>query len=37
MIKKDIQKEWVDKRMRGIAVRNTLTDEWKERGVSKRF
>lgn len=24
---------WIDKRMRGINVRNTLTDEWKERGV----
>lgn len=33
--KKGYPKEWVDKRMRGIAVRNTLTDEWKERGVSK--
>lgn len=28
--KKGYPKEWVDKRMRGIAVRNTLTDEWKE-------
>jgi prophage antirepressor-like protein len=35
--KKGYQREWVDKRMRGIAVRNTLTDEWKERGVSKGF
>ena len=35
--KKGYPKEWVDKRMRGIAVRNTLTDEWKERGVSKSF
>ena len=35
--KKGYPKEWVDKRMRGIAVRNTLTDEWKERGVSKGF
>ena len=33
--KKGYPKDWVDKRMRGIAVRNTLTDEWKERGVSK--
>lgn len=24
---------WIDKRMRGIAVRETLTDEWKQRGV----
>jgi prophage antirepressor-like protein len=35
--KKGYPKEWVDKRMRGIAVRKTLTDEWKERGVSKGF
>ena len=25
--------DWVAKRMRGIAVRNTLTDEWKQRDV----
>ena len=25
--------DWVAKRMRGIAVRNTLTDEWKERNA----
>ena len=24
---------WIDKRMRGIAVRQTLTEEWKNRGV----
>src|SRR3989344_6725882 len=35
--KKGYPKEWVDKRMRGIAVRNTLTDEWKNRGASKGF
>lgn len=35
--KKGYPKDWVDKRMRGIAVRNTLTDEWKERGVLKGF
>ncbi len=35
--KKGYPKEWVDKRMRGMAVRNTLTDEWKERGISKGF
>ncbi|MDO8512809.1 MAG: Bro-N domain-containing protein [bacterium] len=33
--KKGYPKDWVDKRMRGIAVRNTLTDEWKQRGVTK--
>lgn len=26
---------WIDKRMRGIAVRETLTDEWKQRGVKE--
>ncbi len=31
--KKGYPKDWVDKRMRGIAVRNTLTDEWKERDI----
>ena len=35
--RKGYPKEWVDKRMRGIAVRNTLTDEWKERGVQKGY
>src|SRR3990167_10526157 len=35
--KKGYPKDWVDKRMRGIAIRNTLTDEWKERGVLKGF
>jgi len=35
--KKSYPRDWVDKRMRGIAVRNTLTDEWKMRGVSKGF
>ncbi len=31
--KKGYPKGWIDKRMRGISVRNTLTDEWKNRGV----
>lgn len=31
--KKGYPKDWVYKRMRGIAVRNTLTDEWKNRGI----
>jgi DNA-damage-inducible protein D len=31
--KKGYDKNWIDKRMRGIAVRNTLTDEWKNRGA----
>jgi len=25
--------DWIEKRMRGIAIREQLTDEWKERGV----
>lgn len=32
--KKGYPKEWIDKRLRGIAVRQDLTDEWKQRGVS---
>ncbi len=31
--KKGYPKEWVDKRLRGIAVRQNLTDEWKNRGA----
>ncbi|MBS3094882.1 phage antirepressor protein [Candidatus Pacearchaeota archaeon] len=31
--KKGYSKQWIDKRLRGIAIRQNLTDEWKERGV----
>lgn len=31
---KGYPKDWIDKRIRGIAIRQNLTDEWKERGVS---
>jgi len=31
--KKGYPKEWIDKRVRGIAVRQDLTDEWKSRGA----
>lgn len=31
--KKGYPKEWIDKRLRGIAVRQDLTDEWKDRGA----
>jgi hypothetical protein len=31
--KKGYPKEWIDKRLRGIAVRQDLTDEWKSRGA----
>ena len=30
---KGYSKDWIDKRLRGIAIRQNLTDEWKERGV----
>src|SRR6266568_562754 len=31
--KKGYPKEWIDKRMRGIAIRQDLTDEWQNRGA----
>lgn len=31
--KKGYPKDWIDKRLRGIAIRQNLTDEWKERGL----
>jgi len=34
---KGYSKEWVDKRLRGIAVRQDLTDEWKKRGVQQEI
>ena len=30
---KGYPKEWIDKRLRGIAIRQELTDEWKQRGI----
>jgi len=33
--KKGYPKTWIDKRLRGIAIRQNLTDEWKKRGVSE--
>ena len=32
---KGYPKEWIDKRLRGIAIRQNLTDEWKERGLTE--
>jgi DNA-damage-inducible protein D len=32
---KGYSKDWVDKRLRGIAIRQNLTDEWQERGIAK--
>ncbi len=31
---KGYSKSWIDKRLRGIAVRQDLTDEWQERGIT---
>ncbi len=33
--KKGYPKAWIEKRVRGIAVRNELTDEWKTRGAKE--
>ena len=33
--KKGYPKDWIDKRLRGIAIRQNLTDEWKTRGITK--
>ena len=33
---KGYSKEWIEKRLRGIAVRQELTDEWKQRNVQEK-
>ena len=33
---KGYSKEWIDKRLRSIAVRQALTEEWNNRGVEKK-
>ena len=33
---KGYPKDWIDKRLRGIAIRQNLTDEWKERGITDK-
>jgi len=33
--KKGYPKDWIDKRARGIAVRHSLTDEWRDRGIKR--
>lgn len=33
--KKGYPKDWIDKRLRGIAIRQNLTDEWKAHGITK--
>ncbi len=35
--KKGYPKDWIDKRLRGIAIRQNLTDEWKDRGIEKQL
>lgn len=33
---KGYPQDWIDKRLRGIAIRQNLTDEWKERGIENQ-
>lgn len=33
---KGYSKDWIDKRLRGIAIRQNLTDEWHDRGVTSK-
>lgn len=33
--KKGYPKDWIDKRLRGIAIRQNLTDEWKRCGITE--
>ena len=32
---KGYPKDWIDKRIRGIDIRQNLTDEWKKRGITE--
>src|SRR3989339_1570060 len=34
---KGYEKDWIEKRVRGIAIRNELTDEWKNRGAKENL
>ncbi len=34
---KGYSKDWIEKRLRGIAIRQELTDEWKTRGVKEEI
>lgn len=34
---KGYPKDWIDKRLRGISIRQNLTDEWKERGIRNQI
>lgn len=33
---KGYPKDWIDKRLRGIAIRQELTEEWKSRGIEEK-
>ncbi|NPD44789.1 MULTISPECIES: Bro-N domain-containing protein [unclassified Lentimicrobium] len=33
---KGYPQDWIDKRLRGIAIRQNLTDEWKARGITEK-
>ena len=33
---KGYPESWIEKRMRGIAIREELTDEWEKRGVKEQ-
>jgi DNA-damage-inducible protein D len=33
---KGYPKDWIDKRLRGIAIRQNLTDEWEKRGIEEQ-
>ncbi len=33
---KGYPKDWIDKRLRGIAIRQELTEEWKKRGIEEQ-
>ncbi len=33
---KGYPQDWIDKRLRGIAIRQNLTDEWRERGIDQQ-
>ena len=34
---KGYSKDWIEKRLRGIAIRQELTDEWKNRGIKEEI
>ena len=34
---KGYSKDWIEKRLRGIAIRQELTDEWKNRGIQQEI